>query len=225
MSANRADFVSLLFTRNRPAGLTIRATAKELMAAYLQSPADDETLFNANLKAVTDHLTKTRSLPISAEDLAGIEYVYRNFHKFGPDIQYTSSINGSGRASYATLMATNDDVTLEERSYLANEDNFAFVKAMQQKNLIVPLVGDFAGPKALRSVGMYLRDRGAIISAFYLSNVEMYLEQNGAWERFCANVATMPLNAESTFIRTGGVRSIFGKFGSMTAEASRCAIR
>ena len=39
------------------------------------------------------------------------------------------------------------------------------------------IVGNFAGPKALRAVGSYLRQLGATVSAFYTSNVEMYLFQ------------------------------------------------
>src|SRR5262245_12245570 len=46
---------------------------------------------------------------------------------------------------------------------------------MQGKNLFVPIVGDFAGPKAIRKVADYLKQRNAIVSAFYVSNVEVYL--------------------------------------------------
>ena len=60
-----------------------------------------------------------------------------------------------------------------ERTYLANEVNFAVVKTLQSKNLIVPIVGDFAGPKALRAVGAFLKARGATVTAFYVSNVEI----------------------------------------------------
>jgi hypothetical protein len=47
-----------------------------------------------------------------------------------------------------------------------------------------------------------VRDHDAIVTAFYLSNVEQYLSQDGIWNNFCANVATMPLDASSQFIRT-----------------------
>src|SRR5215467_14730680 len=56
-SANRADFVAHLFSRNRPAGLTPRSTAAELMTAYLLAEPADESSFNANLKSIVDHLT------------------------------------------------------------------------------------------------------------------------------------------------------------------------
>jgi hypothetical protein len=68
---------------------------------------------------------------------------------------------------------------------------------------VVPLVGDFSGPKALRTVGQYLRDRGASVSVFYTSNVEQYLFQQGdEWSRFYTNVSTMPVDSTATFIRS-----------------------
>jgi hypothetical protein len=66
---------------------------------------------------------------------------------------------------------------------------------------LVPVVGDFAGPKALREVGNYLKEHGATVSAFYLSNVEQYLNRDGVWRTFCANAARLPLDENSTFIR------------------------
>jgi hypothetical protein len=218
MSADRADFVARLFSRPRPDGLTRASTARDLMAAYLRvAPADPDT-FRVNLAAVVAHLTKTRGLPLPGDDLAGLEYVYGNFHRFGPAIHYTSSI-GRGRSAntYASLMTTTD-MTGAERSYLASEANFAFVRNLQTRNLIVPVVGDFAGPKALRAIGRYLRDRGAVVTAFYVSNVESYLQRNGVWPAFCANVATLPLDAASFFIRPTS-------FVAMAPEAAACAAR
>jgi hypothetical protein len=223
LSASRGDFVARLFSRKRAADVTRSSSAADLMTAYLRAEPEDEAGFKANLKAVFDHLTKTRNLPLGAEDRAGIEYVARNFHRFGPNINYTSSINGrSGPGgSYAVIMSAIDYSTGEERTYLATETNFAAIKALQSKNLIVPVVGDFAGPKALRAVGAFLKDRGAVVSAFYVSNVEQYLQRNGVWTAFCANVAAMPLDAASVFIRPSSGR--MQSFSPMAAEAAFCA--
>jgi len=219
LSANRAEFVARLFTRARPPGLTAQSTARELMDAYLRAAPGDEAALGANLKAISDHLTRTRRLPLGADDLSGIEYVYRSFHRFGPSIHYTSSIGGrSSAATYAALMASTDRATGAPRTYLANETNYGVVKALQSKNLIVPTVGDFGGPRALRAVGGFLKERGATVTAFYVSNVEMYLQRNGTWPAFCANVAALPLDAASTFIRSG-------TFGAMAAETARCPVR
>jgi hypothetical protein len=222
-SANRAEFVGRLFSRTRPAGLTTRTTAAALLNAYMRAEPVDEATFNANLKSITDYLTRAHGFRLSHDDIDGIEYIYRSFRRFGPAINYTSSINGrSGAASYASLMSTTDQAGVE-RSYLASEDNFSFVKGLETRNLIVPVVGDFAGPKALRAVGSYLKGKGVTVTAFYVSNVEDYLQRNGVWPGFCANVATLPLDSGSVFIRLNGGRT--GSFSPMSAETRACAVK
>lgn len=225
MSPTRADFVARLFNRKRPPVLTSTSTAADLMNAYSRVSPDDETAFKANLKAIADHLTKKRGFRLDADDLAGIEYVYRNFYKFGPGLHYTSSTGGRPGAalSYGDLMSSRDIMTGAERSYLASENNFTVVKSLQSRNLIVPIVGDFAGPKALRAVGDFLRESGATVTAFYVSNVEEYLRRNGVWPQFCANVSTMPLDAAAVFIRPGGGRD--PSFALMVPETARCERR
>jgi hypothetical protein len=48
------------------------------------------------------------------------------------------------------------------------------------------------------------------VSAFYTSNVEMYLfQQNDDWRKFYANVATLPVGPTSTFIRSVSNRGYF----------------
>ena len=68
---------------------------------------------------------------------------------------------------------------------------------------VIPVVGDFAGPTAIREVGRYLSTHSAPVTAFYLSNVERYLfEQRRAWRRFYNNVAILPYDDRSLFIRS-----------------------
>lgn len=87
-------------------------------------------------------------------------------------------------------------------SYLASESNYQFVRELHKKNLIVPVVGDFAGPKAIQAIGQYLKGHNATIAAFYVSNVEQYLTPVTKLQSFHTNVATLPLNESSTFIRS-----------------------
>ncbi len=217
LSANRADFVGRLFTRTRPAGLTTESSATAIMNAYLRAPHGDAAAFAANLKAVVEHLKTTRHLPLDRDDVAGIEYVYGAFYHFGPEITYTSSSSGRmGFRDYATIVTARDEATGAERTFLASETLFGIVKTLETRNLIVPIVGDFAGPKALRAMGTYLREHGATVTAFYVSNVEMYLERNGVWPKFCANAATLPIDSASIFIRPGRFGGVFSPIGSET---------
>jgi hypothetical protein len=145
----------------------------------------------------------THRLPISADDLGGIEYVYRAFYSMGPLIRYSpfGIAGGTVQPTYAELMTATDEAG-NERGFLANEANFGSIRDLQRRNLIVPIVGNFSGPKAIRSVGRYLKDHDVNVSAFYLSNVEEYLLQDNTWGTFCANVASLPVDRTSTFIRS-----------------------
>jgi hypothetical protein len=231
LSKNRSEFFAMLFTKPKVESLTEKSSAADLVNAYwdLQTiTANDGAQYKANLKAIQDHLTKKHTLPLSDEDLRGIEYVYSNFYWWGPAITYSSSSSGRGggnMASYGDLMMATDDKGIL-RSYLATEESFNVIKSLEEKNLLVPVVGDFAGPKALRAVGRYIREHGATVTAFYLSNVEQYLTRNGVWGNFCANVATMPLTPQSTFIRStqggGGGSGLMNSLGAMQAEVSAC---
>ena len=113
------------------------------------------------------------------------------------------------------MLAT--DAMGQQRAYLASDESFVLLKDMQARNLIVPIVGDFAGPKALRGIGRYVRDKNAIVSAFYVSNVEQYLRLFRNWQVFCANAAALPGDDNSTIVRAGrGGRVARGN--TMTAE-------
>jgi hypothetical protein len=122
-------------------------------------------------------------------------------------------------------MSSVDRATGEERGFLASEQAFARIKTMERENLIVPVVGDFAGPKALRAIGTWLRARGATVRMFYVSNVEQYLESNGVWPAFCANVATLPLDRASVFIRPGRGSSFLAPMAAETATCTGRAVR
>jgi hypothetical protein len=73
-----------------------------------------------------------------------------------------------------------------------------------------------------------VKSKGATVSAFYLSNVEQYLYQDRIWTNFCRNVATLPLDPTSTFIRSvrgGGFGPGMGlnsELGGMQAEVKDC---
>ena len=205
MSADRAGFMSMLFARPRPQGLDGQSTPEALFSAFSTVPADT-MLFVKNLAAISEWLTKRHGFGLSQPDLQSLDYVYRAFVTAGPDITYAFP-SGGGRGfgrwpSFAQLMLESDGQG-NNRSYLASEANYEVLKEMEINNLIVPLVGNFSGDKALRAVGRYLKENGLTVTAFYTSNVEQYLFQQGDdWQRFYANVATLPLDSASTFIRS-----------------------
>ena len=235
MSADRADFLSKLFSRKRPEGLTASSSAQEIFQAYA-AVAPDEALYEQNFKAIIDNLEKTHHLPLIEDDEPGIRYVYEFFGKYGPDLTYWMSGGFGGRGgfrnapTYGDLMVATDEAgTL--RSYLASEENFKVLKTLEARNLLVPVVGNFAGPKAIRSVGGWLKQHNATVSAFYLSNVEQYLTMDGIWMDFCHNSLELPIDGNSQFIRSfrggggggyGGGPSLNQGVFPMTADLKQC---
>ena len=205
MVPDRAGFMSLLFSRPRPDGIDGDATPEALFNAFANVPADT-IQFTANLTAITEWLVKRHGFPLLPTDVQSLEYIYRAFMTAGPEITYAFP-NGGGRGlgrwpSFSQLMLESDGQG-NNRAYLASEANFGLLKDLETRNLIVPLVGNFSGDKTVRAVGHYLREHGATVSVFYTSNVEQYLFQQGDdWQRFYANVATLPLDSTSTFIRS-----------------------
>jgi hypothetical protein len=219
LSKDRADFISMLFSKPRPAGLTPGASAADLFRAF-GPVASSDALFKQNLKAVRDNVTKTHAFAVLQSDLDGIDAIYQTFYWSGFPIRASPT--------YADLMTATDQSGVS-RSFLASEALFGVMKDLQSRNLVVPVVGDFGGAKAIRAIGAYLKAQSATVGAFYLSNVEQYLYQDGKWDAFCRNVATLPLNAGSTFIRSqngggGGFNRGSGfvsSLGPMAAEVKQ----
>ena len=185
-------------------------TAAELFDAYADRPADS-ALFQTNFKEIEAVIVKKHQIPLSEEDRSRIEQIYAVFSRFGPLINYNSFGGFGGRRfmpSYAELMTATDHDG-REWSYLASETSYRVVRDLQLRNLIVPLTGDFGGPQAIRGVAKFLKEHGAVVSAFYTSNVEGYLfrggdrqgNPNGGAQNFFDNAATLPLDDASTFIR------------------------
>ena len=67
MSADRAEFVSRMFSLPRPAGLTRTSTARQIFDAYARV-TPTEALYRSNLAAIYAHLTKVRGIQLPAGD-------------------------------------------------------------------------------------------------------------------------------------------------------------
>ena len=223
MSADRAEFVSRLFARRRPEGLTASSTIAEIFDT-VANVESSESLYVENVRAVVNHLTKNHTFVLDAGDLLRLQHDYRAFYLYGPKIQYSSSRNDGrrgGEPTYSDLMVATDGMG-ELRGFLASDESFTFLKELERNNLVVPLVGNFSGPRAIQAVGQYLKDRGATVSVFYVSNVEEYLRQDGVWPNFCVNVASLPIDETSTFIRSVRGRTPSGIF-TLTSELAPIA--
>jgi hypothetical protein len=202
LSATRAEFIARLFSR--PFAAADSDGAKALFDAVSLAPPSDSA-FQANQRAIIARLTIDRGFALSPEDRASIARVHRVFFEAGPDVNYGFRPGMPGRSMYATYgmlqQATNTDGV--QMGYLASEEHYQTIRDLQRRNLIIPVVADFAGPTAIRSVGDFVRSRGLTVTAFYVSNVEQYLfREFGAADRWFGNVSSLPTDTTSHFIRS-----------------------
>jgi hypothetical protein len=198
VSADRAGFLSRLFSRPRPLALSSNASVDDLFSA-LERERPSHELFEDTKRLIREQLMRTRRFPLTSADTNVMDAALHAFFTDGPDIRYGRSLPPSRmRPSYRTLM-TITDMWGNHHSYLASEQAFGIVKGLHTRNLIIPIVGDFAGPHAIRRVGDYIRANGLVVSAFYASNVEVYLTRTER-RTFCASMETLPYDEGTHFI-------------------------
>jgi hypothetical protein len=203
LSPNRAHFLSRLLSKPLPKdGVPSQdAPAADLMAFFGKIGATDQA-YAANLAEVKKTIQEDFQIPLPDRDRESLEYVYKSFRENGLDIAFRldASYYGGYFPSLKDL-ALQTDLNGKTGNFLASADDYNFVRAMQKKNLIIPIVGDFGGTKALASIGDYLRKNGLSVTSFYTSNVEQYLFDSAVFDGFAKNVKKLPLDDKSMFIR------------------------
>jgi hypothetical protein len=226
LANDRADFLTLLFARPRPNGLDSTTAIARVWEAFGNVPTDT-ALGRRTADRVTAHLTKTHGFTFTRDEAAQLQSVIRAFQDYGPGIS-TRSGSGGGRGGpaggrgFADMTGYSLDSAGKPQSFLSSEDNFRYVKRLHERNLIVPVSGDFGGPKAIRAISAWLKEHDATVSAFYVSNVEQYLFQDGKDKAFYDNVATLPMTPKSVFIRPYSMRRYgYGGYGGDAVGAVR----
>lgn len=203
--ATRTEYLSRLFGRPPPADA---AGHREDTAAALIDGQETDAARTASLRRETDADIARLGLGLSAVDMATIDRFHRTFIDEGLGLRFRSA----GRPPQPHYPTYRDLLLAETRdgvkgSFLASEEAFQVVKDLEARDLVVPVVGDQAGPKALRAIAGALERRGARVSAFYTSNVEFYLARDGTLEAFTRNLARLPRMPGAVI-----VRSVFGRF-------------
>ena len=202
MAASPAEFLAIELSRPIPSREA--ESLAETVAALDAAPAD-ESAYRENLTAIQSRI-RERYLPsATAADMASVADILRAFFERGLDIRYEqprfdAQLDVIRIPNYRNFLLTVGPAG-RWRNFLADPDDFAFVKELQRRNRVIPLVGDFAGDVALRSVGRYLAARDQRVSAFYLSNVEYYLLPQGRLGPFVANLGQLPHDEDTLLIR------------------------
>lgn len=159
--------------------------------------AESRDEFRALLTGGTNPKIRARIAEfLDAKDEKSLETIEKVFHERGLQIRF--EMHEKNGRTYPTLESLLD----QDGSFLASDEAFRFVQKMERDDRIVPIVGDFAGPHALKAIGAELGKRKLVVSAFYVSNVEQYVMQDGKkWKAWVENVHALPHDDKSVFIR------------------------
>lgn len=203
LSRNRVEYLSVLFGRAAPGDTTgWGAKPVDSLLYYIDVVRGDSA---AAAGARTRLLAEVRrsAIPLSAGDLATIARFHNAFIAAGPALRF----NTFGRApqpyypDYRRL-ARERDRDGRQAGFLATEEAFQFVKGLEDRNLVIPLVGDFAGDRGLAGVAAWMSRHGEKLSALYTSNVEQYLFRDGGFDAFAKSVEAFPRDSKSAIIRS-----------------------
>jgi hypothetical protein len=208
-SRNRVEYLSALIGRPAPdRGDTWRDASIEKIVMYFDAAKPATAVQLADTEARLHELIKKTGVALSDRDLATIDRFHGQFVRAGLGLQFQST-GRPAREYYPTYrdLLLETDRRGRQLCYLASEDDFQFVKTLEARDLVIPVVGNIAGPKALAAIGQEIARRGEKVSAFYDSNIENYLFRDGSFPRFVDNVKKLPHTDKSVIIR-----SLFGGY-------------
>jgi hypothetical protein len=203
LAPNRVAYLALLFGKPAPENLKQwDAQGIQQIVDYLDRAPAKRELFTATRARIAEHL-KSLGLPLGDGDLEKINRIHESFFAAGLDLKFTSH-NRSPRSYYPNFrdLLLEKDLTGKQTNYCASEDDFQFLKALQARNLMIPLVGNLAGERAVAAIGRDIAARGLRVSALYTSNVEFYLMLEGGFTQFAENVKKLPRDERSVIIRS-----------------------
>ena len=199
-ATSRAHFIALLLGRpHHAAGAPGEAADIDAILAHAEKSAPDKAGFAAAHAVLRERVEQ--HVRLDAEDKKTLEVVHRSFLDAQLELRFELK-QKSGRR-YPTLreILTRKDPAGKQSGFLASEEAFRFVQTMEKEGRIIPVVGDFAGDRALPGIAAEIAKQHLTVSAFYVSNVEQYLFEPGVWRKWSRNVAALPIDEKSLFIR------------------------
>ena len=208
LSPTPGDFLSRLLSRPMTGRAPDLMTPIDEVISYLSSIPADSKAYAENLDLVRKTIEQDFKFPLSGQDRDSLDYVYRNFRDQGFEIGFDIDSRWSRRFGHLPVLREiilQKDPKGKMGNFLAIPEDYTFVRDMHRKNLIIPVVGDFGGKKALGTIGDYLKKKGYVVSVFYASNVEILLLDRGMsvnFQGFVENIRKLPTNEHSLLIRS-----------------------
>ena len=205
VSRNRMEFLSLLTGRPVPEGVEKwhDASIGQIVTYFDNTKPSAALAHNRRLHEVIQGF----GIPVSAEELATIDRFHAAFVSSGLSLRFQTFGRPiqSYNPTYRELL-TETDQEGRQRNYLASEDDFQFLRSLEGRDGVIPIVGDLSGTHALAAIGRWMTDHRERLSAFYVSNVEDYLFRSGNFGRYMENLRRLPPTDRSVIIR-----SVFGR--------------
>jgi len=201
-SHNRIEYLCTFFGKPFPKTKGWDARNIKDLVEYIDSTASDPKLFENTSREVRNQIQKY-GISLSQSDQETITKIQRAFFSAGLDIKY-SSYHRPPRSIYPPYreLLLEADLEGQQQSYFNSEDDFQFVKKLEDQDMIVPVVGDLSGPQAMKAIGQYIAEIKEHVSAFYVSNVEFYLNRQGTYDKFIENLKSFPIDNRSLIIRS-----------------------
>jgi hypothetical protein len=200
-SRNRLEFLSRWTGRVVPRDVRSwdRAPIDRILAAVDSLPVDSSGVETDSIIATV----RRYGVPLSLSDTTNLRRFHGEFVSHGLALRFTST-GRAPRYYYPTLrdLILERDLEGRQSSYFATEESWRFLKDLQARNGVIPVVGNLAGSTAFPAIGREVAARGETVSAIYVSNVEMYIWRDGSFGNFAANAARMPRNERSVIIRS-----------------------
>jgi hypothetical protein len=210
LARTRVEYLALLCGRDVPKEPEPwRSKNIEALAGYVDAaPALDRAAIDALRARVTEKV-RSFGVSLSVTDLQTLDRFHRRFIEVALGLRF-QSLGRSPQLHYPTFrqLLLDVDSAGRQRNYLATEEAFQFVKSLESRDLVIPVVGNLSGQSAMVAIGRWLRDHNLRLSVFYASNVEFYLFREGTFARFVDNLSRMP-HGEHALI----IRSVFGGGG------------
>lgn len=201
-ASSRAHFLALLTGRDYQGDDGLRDDAPiEDVLTHVDKTSATEASFDKVHAMLTRHITDVITIELDEKDRRTLKRSHRAFFKDGLDIRF--SLKEASFRKYPSLreLAVQKDPEGNQTGFLAREASFRRIQKMQRENRIMPLVGDFAGDRALPALAEHIAAQKQTLRAFYVSNVEQYLMVDGKWWKWQKNVAAFPVDEHSLFIR------------------------
>ena len=216
MSRNRVEYLCFLFGKPVPRDVDHWGSKSiQDLVEYIDATPTDGDLADSVQSAISQRVRRL-GIPLSTLDLETIARIRDAFVRDSLDLRY-SSIGRAPRPYHPTYrqLLLEKDRSGRQANFLASEEAFQYVKGLEGRDLIVPVVGNAAGEHALAAIAQLVAERGEKVSALYISNVEQYLIRDGGFPQFAENVKLLPRDRRSVM-----VRSFFGYgYGFGTAGA------